>query len=167
MEKYSNFLQYKMIRIVVFHLPSLYLITLQKSLEQLFVLRLFILAALGLSCSMRTLSCGKWIQFLDQGSNPGPLHWVQGALASGPQGKSQSRFSKVISLVSFLQKYKKPNKNSYTIIIKNCVLFKINSIDLRTNLSEWPHFQTGLEIDRDSLAGNSLPAACVYWNSAL
>lgn len=46
-------------------------------------------------------------------------------------------------------------------------LFKINSIDLRTNLSEWSHFQTGLEIDRDSLAGNSLPAACVYWNSAL
>ena len=39
-------------------------------------------------------ACG--IQFPDQGSNPDPLHWEQGVLATGPPGKSQtsSRMSK-------------------------------------------------------------------------
>ena len=32
-------------------------------------------------------ACG--IEFPDQGSNPGLLHWKQGALATGPPGKSQ------------------------------------------------------------------------------
>ena len=58
----------------------------------------FLLAACRLfSGSMRTLSCGMWtsqlqhvcrIQFPDQGSNPGPLHWEHGVLPTGPPGKS-------------------------------------------------------------------------------
>ena len=38
---------------------------------------------------MRT--CG--ILFPDQGSNPGPLHWEHGVLATGPPGKSQDECS--------------------------------------------------------------------------
>ena len=44
----------------------------------------------GLRCSMRTSqlrhACG--IQFPDQGSNPGPLHWEHGVLPIGPPGRS-------------------------------------------------------------------------------
>ena len=44
----------------------------------------------------RLLHCGMWtqlqhacgIQFPNQGSNPGPLHWVHGVLPTGPPGKS-------------------------------------------------------------------------------
>ena len=32
------------------------------------------------------VACG--IQFSDQGSNLGPLHWECGVLATGPRGKS-------------------------------------------------------------------------------
>ena len=32
------------------------------------------------------VACG--IQFPDQGSNPGPLHWERGVLTTGPPGKS-------------------------------------------------------------------------------
>ena len=45
------------------------------------------LAALGLSCSMWTFSCGVWEVFPDQGSNPGALHWEHRVLATGPSGK--------------------------------------------------------------------------------
>ena len=41
---------------------------------------------------MQTLSiiaCG--IHFPDQGSNPGPLHWEHGVLATGPLGQSLTR----------------------------------------------------------------------------
>ena len=34
------------------------------------------------------VACG--IQFPDQGSNPGPLHWEHGVPATGPPGKSQN-----------------------------------------------------------------------------
>ena len=43
----------------------------------------------GLSFSMQDLlvaACG--IKFPDHGSNPGPLHWKSGVLATGPWGKS-------------------------------------------------------------------------------
>ena len=35
------------------------------------------------------LSCGTWDLVPDQGSNPDPLHWEHGVLATGPPGKSQ------------------------------------------------------------------------------
>ena len=35
--------------------------------------------------SFKIWACG--IQFPDQGSNPGPLHWELGVLATGPPGK--------------------------------------------------------------------------------
>ena len=53
------------------------------------------LAVPGLSCGMQNLpsllqhwisSCRIW--FPDQGSNPGPLHWEHGVLATGPSEKS-------------------------------------------------------------------------------
>ena len=49
------------------------------------------LDALGLSWGTRdllVLACG--IYFLDQESNPGPLHWEHGILTIGPPGKSSS-----------------------------------------------------------------------------
>ena len=70
----------------------------------LFIFYLFILAVLGLSCGTQDLCCGMWdpqlqhtdsqlwhacgIQFPNQGSNPGPLHWEHGVLPTGPPGKS-------------------------------------------------------------------------------
>ena len=100
-----------------FHLPSLYLTTLYKSLDQIFVLKIFIYFC----CIGSQLQHGN-PQLWQVGSTSlirGPMHWAQGVLATGLQRKSQSRFSKIISLVSFLLKYKKPNKNSYTVIIQN------------------------------------------------
>ena len=44
------------------------------------------------SCNMKTLriiACG--IHIPDQGSNPGPLHWEHGVLATGPLGQSLTR----------------------------------------------------------------------------
>ena len=62
----------------------------------IFYLFIYNLAASGLSCGKRNLlvvacellvaACG--ILFPDQGSNPGPLHWERGVLATGPPGKS-------------------------------------------------------------------------------
>ena len=47
------------------------------------------LAALGLSCGMQeSLVVAHGIQFPDQGSNLGPLHWALKVLATGPPGKS-------------------------------------------------------------------------------
>ena len=37
----------------------------------------------------KRLVAARGIQFSDQGSNPGPLHWDHEVLASAPQGKSQ------------------------------------------------------------------------------
>ena len=71
----------------------------------LFWLRQVLVAAHGIfvtacgifSCSIQDLllryadslvvACG--IQFPDQGSNPGPLHWEHGILPTGPPGKSR------------------------------------------------------------------------------
>ena len=36
-------------------------------------------------------ACGIW--FLDKGSNPGPLHWEHGVLATDHQGSSRMGFS--------------------------------------------------------------------------
>ena len=38
------------------------------------------------SCGI--LSCSMWDLVPDQGSNPDPLHWEQGVLATGPPRKS-------------------------------------------------------------------------------
>ena len=70
---------------------------------------LLVVACGLLSCGMRTPCCSMqtsqlqhadsqlWhacrIQFPDQGSNPGPLHWECGVLPTGPPGKSLSVFS--------------------------------------------------------------------------
>ena len=37
-------------------------------------------------CELLVVACGTW--FPDQGSNPGPLHWECGVLATGPSGRS-------------------------------------------------------------------------------
>ena len=42
--------------------------------------------------SVWTLSCGMWDLIDNQGSNPGPLHWELGVLATGPPGKSSVIF---------------------------------------------------------------------------
>ena len=44
------------------------------------------------------LSCGRYVVSWpgirpDQGSDPGPLHWERGVLATGPPGKSHLKFS--------------------------------------------------------------------------
>ena len=63
-------------------------------------LYLFIyLAALGFSCGMQDIlveACG--IQFPDQGSNPGPLHWEHRVLITGSPGKSPLVFI-IISVI--------------------------------------------------------------------
>ena len=41
------------------------------------------------ACKLLVAACG--IEFPDQGSNPGPLHWEHGVLATGPPGKSLNR----------------------------------------------------------------------------
>ena len=41
---------------------------------------------LVVTCKLLAVACG--IQFSDQGSNPGPLHWECRVLAAGPPGKS-------------------------------------------------------------------------------
>ena len=46
-----------------------------------FLIFFIYLAVPGLSCSM-------WDLVPDQGSNPDPLHWEHGVLATGPPGKS-------------------------------------------------------------------------------
>ena len=67
------------------------------------------LGIFGLHCSSRilvtagdSLSCSMWdLLFPDQGSNPGPLHWEPGVLATGLPGKSHllSHFCKLIFAV--------------------------------------------------------------------
>ena len=51
----------------------------------------FVLASLDLSCGTKdigSLVATYGIQFPDQGSNLGTLHWESGVLATGPPGKS-------------------------------------------------------------------------------
>ena len=45
----------------------------------------------------QVLVAARRIWFPDQGSNPGPLHWEHGVLATGPPGKSLDAFSLVIT----------------------------------------------------------------------
>ena len=90
----------------LFLLSALWLYLFCKAHSGSFAIRFFLyffiyLAALGLSCSTQDLSsllqraeylvepCG--IQFPDQESNPGPLHWELGFLATGPTGKSHNQ----------------------------------------------------------------------------
>ena len=42
----------------------------------------------SLVVACRTFNCSVWICFLDLGSDPGPLNWECGVLATGPPGKS-------------------------------------------------------------------------------
>ena len=42
------------------------------------------------ACGLLVAACG--IQFPDQGSNPGPLRWKHGVLATGPPGSPASVF---------------------------------------------------------------------------
>ena len=44
------------------------------------------MGSLVAACELLAVACGIW--FLDQGSNPGLLHWELGVLATGPSGKS-------------------------------------------------------------------------------
>ena len=48
--------------------------------------------SLTVVCELLVVACG--IQFPDQESNSGPLHWEFGVLARGPPGKSQSDLKK-------------------------------------------------------------------------
>ena len=47
---------------------------------------------LAVACKLLLAACGIW--FPDQGSNPGPLHWEHGVLATGPSGKSTNEVLK-------------------------------------------------------------------------
>ena len=51
-------------------------------------------------CELLVEACG--IQFPDQGWNPDPLHWEQGALATGPPGNSCSLLIMQTSLTVIL-----------------------------------------------------------------
>ena len=67
-----------------------------RSFIYFFFFLIIYLAVLGLSCDMGDLLVGTGellvaahgIQFLDQGSNPGPLHWERRVLATEPRVKS-------------------------------------------------------------------------------
>ena len=52
------------------------------------IFKFIYLGMLGLSCSMQILSCGMWDLVPSPGSNPGPLYWEHGVLATGSPGKS-------------------------------------------------------------------------------
>ena len=61
------------------------------------------LAVPGLNGSLQGLQglqlcCWMWDWLPDQGSNPGPLHWECGVLATGPPGKPYKSFSLGTSL---------------------------------------------------------------------
>ena len=45
-----------------------------------------------------------WDQFPDQGSNPGPPHWGNRVLASGPLGESRAVFREWFALVGHMHK---------------------------------------------------------------
>ena len=51
-------------------------------------------------CSMWLLSCGMGIWLLDQGLNPGPLHWECGVLTTGSQEKFLDRILINLSMCS-------------------------------------------------------------------
>ena len=51
------------------------------------LLKLFYLAALGLSCGIWTVSCGMWDLIPWPHIEPWPLHWESGVSATGPPGK--------------------------------------------------------------------------------
>ena len=51
-------------------------------------------------CWVLAAACG--IQFPDQRSNPGPLHWKHGVLATGPPGKSLNYLINVLYLPHIL-----------------------------------------------------------------
>ena len=55
------------------------------------------LAAPGLNCR-GSLASAYGIQFPDQESIPGPLHWEHGVLATGPPGKSPNNFKMMCAL---------------------------------------------------------------------
>ena len=52
-----------------------------------FAVSFFNLAVLGLSCGSELSAVASRIEPPDHGSNPGPLHWQWGFLATGPPGK--------------------------------------------------------------------------------
>ena len=52
--------------------------------------------SLVVECKLLVAECG--ILFPDKGSNPGPLHWENGVLATGPQRSPFFRYSKCPSL---------------------------------------------------------------------
>ena len=52
----------------------------------LFILK-YLFIYLAVARELLVAACG--IELPDQGSNPGPLHWERGVLATGPPGKSQ------------------------------------------------------------------------------
>ena len=55
--------------------------------------------SLVVACKLLVVAWG--IQFPNQGSNPGPLHWEHRVLASGPLGKSPSFKAKALALFYF------------------------------------------------------------------
>ena len=50
------------------------------------------MGSLLVACELLSAACG--IEFPDQGSNLGPLHWECGVLATGPPGKSSEEIFK-------------------------------------------------------------------------
>ena len=55
--------------------------------------------SLAVACELLVATCG--IQFPDQGSNPGPLHWECGVLATGSPGKFLSASFMACTVLDF------------------------------------------------------------------
>ena len=62
------------------------------------------------SCSLQTLSCGMWDLVPGEGSNPGPLQWEWGVLATGQPGKCHRRQVLFVSVLST------PRTNSFWVM---------------------------------------------------
>ena len=52
------------------------------------------------ACGLLVAAYG--IQFPDQGSNPGPLHWERGILTTGPPGKSLVGTSVILKYLAYI-----------------------------------------------------------------
>ena len=94
--------------LLTFIMPSkgmvtLSIVPLKKKNSLIWLCRVLIVACrifLVVGCDLLVAACGTW--FPDQGSNPGPLHWECGVLATGPPRKAlQQQFHFIYWLINF------------------------------------------------------------------
>ena len=70
--------------------------------KKILCINLFILAAPGLSCDTRALSCSMQDRVPNQGSTPGPLHKECRVLLTGPPGKHWTFFICVVCCATIM-----------------------------------------------------------------